>query len=128
MIGARCESLWRDAWAAGIDAVLAESTRKASQIWAKAREIPVPDRAEWIRTTAAQDYLSDVRAAIHEDSFGEDAGYADGDPVPRLIQARGKRPKNRKKIIAQVASETGETKRMVETCWKALRRFERDFV
>lgn len=130
-IGWRCEQLWREAWEAKANKTkktLDAEMPKTRLEWVKAHAIPVAERAAWLKGAGAW-HWENVYLALCEDQEGDT--YDPRQPARRLIYLV-KRPKGvRKDIMKRVAAEETAkrgitiTPRMVETCWKELRRHNR---
>lgn len=123
-VGARCERLWREVYRANAEAALRRQLPETRRQWRKAQDVPVPDRPAWTASPDFEDHQDDVRGGLQEDQ-GIDLVGDDREPA-RIIRAEPVRPKVGPQIVARVASETGETERMVERCWKLFRKIERE--
>ena len=112
-VGARCERLWLEEREVGENAAIASATRNLRAEHREAANVPVSERAAWIKANRLD----------HEENV-EEALQLDRVILQRVI---GKRPKGKRKaIIAQVASERNISKRLVKTCWKESRRIRKD--
>lgn len=128
-VGAACEALWREAWAAAYREAVDRATARLRREWARAQAIPPETRAQWLRGQEGGDYIDDVDFARRED-----AGMADADidlEAPRLLRVRPPRPKGKRQgIVEQVAWQKTEalgrtvSARMATECWKEFRRVQ----
>lgn len=129
-IGSRCEELWRSAHHKALKTAVESKTATVQAEYAKARAIPVPERAKWLKSHAGLTYLEDVAFAIAEQenlpADGEDEeapGALVHVSVPRL---KGER----KRIIKAVAIESAErfethvSERLVASHWAEFRKLE----
>jgi uncharacterized protein YifE (UPF0438 family) len=100
---------------------LREINNNVSKEWTKAKNISIEKRKKWLESEEGQNYLDDVNFALQADQNLDD----EEDPV-RVLQINPKRPKgHRERIMKEVSQKYSISERMVETCWKKYRSFEK---
>lgn len=120
-VGMDCEKAWQELVRISVKNALKDINNNVSKEWAKAKEIPKGKRKKWLESEEGQNYLDDVHFALQTDQKLDD----DEDPA-RALQINPKRPKgHRKRIIEEVSQRYAISERMVETCWKNYRSFEK---
>jgi hypothetical protein len=120
-VGMDCEQAWLELLQIGINNALREITNNVSKEWAKAKNIPKDKREKWLESEEGQNYFDDIIFALQTDQNIDD----EEDPV-RVLQINPKRPKgHRKRIMKDVSQRYSISERMVETCWKKYRSFEK---
>ena len=115
--GARCESLWREAFEAKLSEAIAAATENVQNEHRTAQRVPISKRKDWIKSEEGQIHIEDV-----EDALWLDQGLSDESRPSRLIQVKAKRPKGIwSGIFATVAEAEGIPPRMAESCLKEFR-------
>jgi hypothetical protein len=116
-----CEQAWRELVQISIKNALREINNNVSKEWTKAKNISIEKRKKWLESEEGQNYLDDVNFALQADQNLDD----EEDPV-RVLQINPKRPKgHRERIMKEVSQKYSISERMVETCWKKYRSFEK---
>jgi len=120
-VGMDCEQAWRELVQISIKNALREINNNVSKEWTKAKNISIEKRKKWLESEEGQNYLDDVNFALQADQNLDD----EEDPV-RVLQINPKRPKgHRERIMKEVSQKYSISERMVETCWKKYRSFEK---
>jgi len=120
--GAHCERLWREAYEGNLAAAIDDATWIVQDEHNELKQIPIEERAAFIKSEKGQTYVDAVRDALRVDQ-----GISDDSEPSRLVHIQAKRPKGiRSEIISKVAEAEGTTDRMVETCWKEFRQLQKE--
>lgn len=140
-IGQACEKYWREASQTAFDARLA-SLRNAAEIQRlrdTANAIPVSRRKAWLNSYESEDQSGQIADYLHEraghhlsggfETEGETYGGDYAGDAPRVMQISTKPLRGtRKRIIGEVATESGLSEKAVDNLWQAYRRFERELL
>ena len=120
-VGMDCEQAWLELVQISLKNALKDINNNVSKEWLKAKDIPKDKRKKWLESEEGQDYLEDVNFALQTDQ-----NLDDEEEPTRVLQIIPKRPKgHRKRIIKEVSQRYSISERMVESCWKKYRSFEK---
>lgn len=125
-VGQACEELWRDASEKTETAELDRLHSEASDLnvlWAKAGNVPVSERSNWLVSEEADLHRLDIETELHAlHGTSEEAG-----PPVCVVRIRTQPPRGtRKQIIATVAKQFGERESTVDNLWQRYRRFVKE--
>lgn len=130
-VGQDCETRWREESNLAVDARLsrlphADAIRNLQE---GAQAIPVSQRKAWLASDAYDDHKGDIEAWLHSRArtpFSDESGEYLG-AAPRITTVSTKPPRGtRKRIIGEVANQSGLTESAVDNLWQAYRRFEHE--
>ena len=130
-VGQECESRWREEANASVDARLAglPHANDIRNLQEGAQSVPVSQREAWLASDAYDDHKGDIEAWLHSRAgtpFSNESGEFLG-AAPRMATVSTKPPRGtRKRIIGEVANQSGLTKSAVDNLWQAYRRFEHE--
>jgi hypothetical protein len=130
-VGQSCETKWRVASQGALDTRYAALPHQEDiqALHNGVNTIPAAQRQFFLANDSYEDHRDDLESLLHAraGTAFDDETLTFDDEAPRGVTISGKPPKGtRRRIIGEVANETGLSESAVDNLWQEYRRFERD--